>query len=81
MPTHLHDVHQRWVGHARGTRIFDALINQSENKLIDVGVGTSMSFALWFIVSVLIKDRSGLQGHVTTADMRSSHRDMAAYAT
>lgn len=58
MPTELHNVHQRWIGHARDTWIFDGLINRSESKLLDIGVGTSMSFGPWSGVSVLILDRS-----------------------
>ncbi|KAL2000059.1 hypothetical protein VTN02DRAFT_3622 [Thermoascus thermophilus] len=42
-PTGLHDVPQRWFGHARDTWIFDGLINRSESKLVDMGVGTTFN--------------------------------------
>ncbi|KAF7118349.1 hypothetical protein CNMCM5793_007863 [Aspergillus hiratsukae] len=33
--------HARWFGHASSTWVFDGLINQSESKLLDMGVGAS----------------------------------------
>ncbi|KAB8267634.1 hypothetical protein BDV30DRAFT_34363 [Aspergillus minisclerotigenes] len=40
MPTEIHDVHQRWIGYSRSEWRFAGLLNQAEDKLLDVGVGT-----------------------------------------
>ncbi|KAE8380910.1 hypothetical protein BDV26DRAFT_115638 [Aspergillus bertholletiae] len=41
MPTELHDVHQRWINYCRSRWTREGLTTEDEDRLIDVGVGTT----------------------------------------
>jgi hypothetical protein len=40
-----------WCINAKCEWVYQGLLNPTEGRLLDIGVGTSMSFALWFSVT------------------------------
>ena len=41
IPIEIHDVHQRWIAYSRTEWRVGGLLTQAEDKLLDIGVGTS----------------------------------------